>query len=145
MATALRTTDRVAHLRPALRPVQPIKLPADGSGQQVTDAIRLNTAMTVAAELLRKLGTGEALDEKGKYAHGAEDYYAFATGSLESSLRHLLDAVQTRLDAEAALVEAATPVARSLTARIDADNCMTQQAVMVRQLNDALRPFGGAL
>ncbi|HZX80155.1 MAG TPA: hypothetical protein VFE72_04270 [Lysobacter sp.] len=142
----MATTTR--NLRAARLPIPAIRrvpLPAAATGSQVTDAVRLNTAMLVAAELLEKLRTDVAIDSEGKVVPGSESFYAFATGSLESALGHLLAAVQTRLDAEAALIEAAAPVARSLTARIDADNCMTQQAVMVRQLNDALQPFGGAL
>ncbi len=147
MATTTTTAARVAALRAErlARPtprVKPVPLPADGALQHTSDVIGLNTAMAVASDLLEKLATGAPLSSDGRFAEGDDNYFAFATGSLESSLRHLLTAVQARLAVEAQLVEAAAPVASSLRNRITADNAMTPQAVMVRQLHDALLPFG---
>lgn len=136
----LRNARRRAELRYAPERVALVKVPEMGSGAQVFDAIRLNSAMEAAAELLRDVDTGAAIHGR---APGEGGYYSGATGALQATLGHLLEAVQTRIAAEAALVEAAAPVARSLLERVTDDNAMTPQGVMVRRLNSAMRPFGG--
>lgn len=68
-----------------------------------------------------------------KFADAVEAQWAVYEGAGE--LREARAAV-------AELVACVVPLATSLTARIDQNNAMSPQAVMVRRVNDALRAMG---